>query len=238
MLFILGLGIYAQAHVSAEVQSIIEHADHVYYLLNDDNAKAWINERNSNTTDLSIYYKPKLNRRHIYTAIVQHVIDHLVPDEQVCMVFYGHPSVFVDPGLEMVRQARAKGIPAKLLPAISADACLYADLEFDPSISGCQMYEASDFLHRDLRWDVTANLILWQIGVVNHATSSEDEVDSSGIRLLVQKLLQSYQPDHEVTIYEAAFRIFQQPRIEHIPLKELDRARLTSISTLHIPPQV
>ena len=59
----------------------------------------------------------------------------------------------------------------------TADACLYTDLEFDPSEKGDQLYKAT-------------------------------------------------------------FHTFQQSHINHIPLRELDSARLISISTLHIPPSV
>ena len=71
MLFIVGVGINAEAHVSTEAKSIIAQSTHVYYLLSDDSAKAWVMGCNPNTTDLSIHYKPGINRRQIYDNIVQ-----------------------------------------------------------------------------------------------------------------------------------------------------------------------
>ena len=52
-------------------------------------------------------------------------------------VFYGHPGIFVAPSHRAISIARAEGYEAKMLPAVSAEDSLYADLGVDPSRCGC-----------------------------------------------------------------------------------------------------
>jgi hypothetical protein len=42
-----------------------------------------------------------------------------------------------------------------MLPGISAEDCLFADLGIDPGIYGCQSYEATDFLANGRPWGET-----------------------------------------------------------------------------------
>ena len=85
---------------------------------------------------------------------------------KVVGVFYGHPGVFVFPSHRAIAIARQEGYQARMLPGISAEDCLYADLGIDPGITGCHMYEATDFLLHEKPVDKTGHLILWQVGVV------------------------------------------------------------------------
>jgi hypothetical protein len=84
----------------------------------------------------------------------------------VCVVYYGHPGVFVMPSHDSIRQARAAGFEAIMLPGISAEDCLFADLGIDPGRIGCQSFEATDFLVNRRKFDTSSHLILWQIGVI------------------------------------------------------------------------
>lgn len=81
-------------------------------------------------------------------------------------VFYGHPTVFVYPTRRVIAIAREEGYQAKMLPGISAEDCMFADLNMDPSDPGCVTYEATDFLARDRVLDTCSHLILWQVGCV------------------------------------------------------------------------
>lgn len=236
MLLIVGVGINALAHVSAESQAAIEQADHVYFLLPQAAARAWLREHNANATDLSVYYQPGKERAQTYDEMVNCVMAALHPERDICVVFYGHPGVFVTPAQVMVRQARARGIAAQLLPAISAVDCLYADLNLDPAVAGCQMYEATDFLLRPRRLDTTANLILWQVGVIGHTASPADPIHPVGIQQLTERLQSHYPLTHEAIIYEAATNLLARPRITRLPLAELPEAVLRSSSTLYVPP--
>ncbi|OAX34568.1 hypothetical protein K503DRAFT_832959 [Rhizopogon vinicolor AM-OR11-026] len=58
-------------------------------------------------------------------------------------VFYGHPGVFVSPSHRAIAVARQEGYKARMLPGISAEDFMFADLEFDPAYSGCRTCEAT-----------------------------------------------------------------------------------------------
>ena len=84
-------------------------------------------------------------------------------------VFYGHPGVFVAPSHRALAIAKEEGYKARMLPGISAEDCLYADLGIDPANPGCLIYEASDFLITERPVNINSHLILFQVGCVGVA---------------------------------------------------------------------
>jgi hypothetical protein len=81
-------------------------------------------------------------------------------------VFYGHPGVFVNPSHRALTIAREEGYRARMLPGVSAEDCLFADLLIDPANPGCITYEASDFLLRDRPVSLYSHMVLFQVGCV------------------------------------------------------------------------
>lgn len=57
-----------------------------------------------------------------------------------------------------------------MLPSISSEDCLFADLSVDPAVGGCQSYEATDFMLNGLIIGPSSQLVLWQIGVLGDWT--------------------------------------------------------------------
>lgn len=80
--------------------------------------------------------------------------------------FYGHPGVFVNPSHRALAIAKSEGYRAKMLPGVSAEDCLFADLGIDPANPGCLTYEASDFLLREKPLNIYCHLVLWQVGCI------------------------------------------------------------------------
>jgi hypothetical protein len=89
-----------------------------------------------------------------------------------------------------------------MLPGVSTEDCLFADLGIDPA-AGCQSYEATDFLLNGRRIDTSAALVLWQAGVVGDLRYRQGPA-TDGLRVLVDHLLHLYPGDHRVMVYEAA----------------------------------
>ena len=73
-------------------------------------------------------------------------------------------------------------------------------------------------------------------GMFGDATYRPDGNRGQWIHVLVERLLQHYPVDHEVTLYEAAVFINCTPRIERIPLAHLADATFTPATTLYVPP--
>lgn len=181
------------------------------------------------------YYEQGVQRQEIYDRITEEIIAEVRRGQAVCAAFYGHPGIFVYPSHEAVRRARAEGHPARMLPAVSAEDCLFADLEVDPGEAGCQSYEATDFLIRRREVDPTAALILWQVAVIGEAVYSTT-LRKDGLALLAEYLRTWYEGEHVVTLYEASPYPLIEATVATMPLAELPNADATALSTLYVPP--
>ena len=130
------------------------------------------------------------------------------------------------------KENRAAGRPARMLPGISAEDCLYADLGVDPGATGCQSYEATDLLVFKRHIDTSAALILWQVGVIGElrvtATPRHDNLPT-----LVEYLRDFYDADQPIVIYEAPTYSVCDPIIVETALGELAGERHRSFDSLH-----
>lgn len=235
-LIVVGCGIKFFAHLTNEVIAYIKQSDIVLYLVNDPILKLWIQEQNQYTESLDRLYFSCPNRADSYSLITEYVLEHLYQNKHICFVLYGHPSVYAKPGLDAVKKAKKEGYYAKILPAISAEACLFADLLIDPGSSGSQSFEASDFLIHQRQVDISSHLILWQInaiGILNHETTNNKKI---GILLLFDYLTKYYKVTDKIIIYEAAQYPGFEPTIKQTQLKYLPDIQLSNLSTLYIPP--
>jgi len=235
-LIIVGTGIRSVGQITVESIAWIQSADKVFYVVSDPIGEAMILKLNPCAESLEKFYAQAKPRRQTYTEFVDRIMESVRDGNRTCAAFYGHPGVFVTPSHEAIRLARSEGYEARMLPGISAEDCLFADLGVDPSISGCQAYEATDFVIHQRRIDPSTSVIIWQVGFVGEWTFQPAGSANSGLPLLLEKLAQYYSPDHGVIVYEAAVLLGCEPVIRPVPLGELACAPLTTASTLYIPP--
>lgn len=224
-------------HVTAETRSCLESADEVLHLAADPVADLWIARLNPRSRSLSGLYEPGRERREMYAAIVEAVLARLRQGGQIGFALYGHPGVFAGPGHEAIRRARSEGFTARMLPAVSAEDCLFADLGVDPGASGCQSYDATDLLIRKRELDPSAALILWQVAIVGTFDYVPDG-DLSRLPRLIDYLERFYPPDHEVVCYAASPYPIAEPIIRRVQLSELAHVALPRLSLLYVPPAV
>ncbi len=241
-LSIVGTGIITPAHLSQESINRIESADIVHVLVPDALGLLTIKKLNSNIKNLAELYfdsntgKNGSNRLEAYNLMVESILESVRLGQNVCAIFYGHPGVFVYPSHECIRKAKEEGHKAQMLPAISAEDCLFADLGVDPCDLGCQAYEASQYMFYQHSLNTHAALILWQIGVVGDVSLTKLEPSEYGLTMLQEKLLTLYPADHKITLYEASTLPIMQPRIEEITLSQLAVTEVKTITTLYVPP--
>ncbi|WP_420627886.1 SAM-dependent methyltransferase [Candidatus Leptofilum sp.] len=234
-LVVVGSGIKFPSHMTTEAQLCIERADKLFFLTSSEAAEQWLVERNAAGESLDRFYAKGKRRIDTYLEMVAHVLTAVYAGNHVCVLFYGHPGIFVWPSHELIRQARAAGFPTVMLPGISAEDCLFADLGIDPAREGCQSYEATDFLVRNRQIDTSAGLVLWQVGVVGNLTPPTPGAVPS-LPLLKNALLLLYDPTHLVYIYEAAQVQNQASTVQCVALADLNETLVTAVSTLYIPP--
>lgn len=235
-LVVVGTGYRAIGDLTLQAQSYIRGADKVFHMVGDPLCSDHILRLNSNAESLVGCYERGKLRADSYREMATRILNEVRKGRLVCAVFYGHPGVFVAPSHMAIKQAKAEGFRARMLPAASAEDWIFADLGIDPGLEGCQSFEASDFLLRSRIYDPTSLLILWQVGVIGMFDWSPEFDPRPGAQLLVKVLSRNYSPDHEVIVYEASPYEVCQPRIERVRVAELPEAKLTACSTLLVPP--
>jgi siroheme synthase len=185
--------------------------------------------------NLGVHYLPGRDRRETYREIDAVVMAEVEAGRYVCAVFYGHPGVFADVPHALLRKAREQGIPARMEPGISAEACLYADIGIDPGKRGVQSMEATHFMIYDRQPDTAGLVLLWQVALSGDLSCTRLHAERDGLQALVDKLLRWYPADHEVILYEAAQLPIGAARIERLALRDLPSAHYEEYTTLVIP---
>lgn len=233
-LVIAGCGI-AGGQITSEAECEIRAADLVMYLLPFPLTAALITSWSRECVNLEDSYREGRPRSETYAEMAGRVLAEVQDGRHICLAMYGHAGVLNAVSQFVVRMAGEAGFPVRMLPGISAEACLYADLGIDPGENGMQSHVASRLLRQQKKWDPETPLILWQIGMVGdddyHAKYSNSRLNE-----LVDRLTAVYGPEHRAVIYEAATIPFMRFRADRVRLTDLTGANLRPISTLLIEP--
>lgn len=235
-LVLVGSGIKFISHLTTETKAYIEQSDKVLYLVNEPAIQKWIQQNSTNSESLDFLYTKHTLRIDCYREITNYILMQVRKNQHVCVVLYGHPTVFAQPGLNAILQAQVEGYYTKVLPGISAEDCLFADLLINPGSCGCQSFEATDFLVHQRIWDSRCHLILWQvsvIGLLGHASKYDNR---KGASLLLSYLRKHYDISHNAILYEAAQYPGFEPKIIKISLAELPEIEFPRLASLYIPP--
>jgi uncharacterized protein YabN with tetrapyrrole methylase and pyrophosphatase domain len=236
-LVIVGTGIRTAGQLTPEAIAHIRAADKVLYVLSDRTAENVIRRLNPGGSEsLEPLYRDGKPRMETYREMIERIVACVHEGLDTVTAFYGHPGVFAYAPHAALRRLREEGYDAIMLPGISAEDCLFADLGLDPSTYGCQSHEATSLVVRRRTVDPACALILWQVGVFGNHVFRENEYDLSGLHVLVDHLRQFYPADHEVCVYEAAIFPGCQPRMDWVPLGRLTEVKLNTASTLFVPP--
>ena len=233
-LTVVGTGM-RPSQLTPQARLALERAQKVFYLLPDPAAAGWIHALNGTAESLRPTLDGPESGGDPHGPLVEAVLAPVRLGFSTCAAFFGHPGVLMYPARLVVRRCRQEGFPAEMLPGVSAQDCLYADLGVDPGQAGCQSYEATDFLVHRRQFDPTSHLILWQIGAMG-TMSTPPRPPTDGLRILAEALAPSYGPGHRVTVYEPDTGGGAAPRIEESALAELPGLAVELHSMLYVPP--
>ncbi|CZP76799.1 SAM-dependent methyltransferase [Legionella pneumophila] len=233
-LIVVGTGIKSISHLTEETKRIIQNADKVLYLVNENNIKQWIQREAKQAESLDPIYFSSDQRIEAYQAITDYITEEYKKLSVLCVVFYGHPTVFADSALNAVRQINKDGGDAIILPAVSAQDCLCSDLEIDLGDQGCFSIEATELVLFERQIDIHSHLILWQVANFGRT----DGKKSDKLSILKNYLYGYYPDDHNICLYEASSLPTQPPRIEWITLSNIDNTEISSTTTVYFPPLV
>ncbi len=236
-LVVIGTGIKTVGQLTTEAIAWMQEAESLLYVVGDPIAEAVMQRLNPDAAvSMANYYEEGKQRINAYNAMIDHILKCVRAGDKTVAAFYGHPGVFAYPSHESIRRARAEGFYARMLPSVSSEDCLFADLGVDPAVSGCQSYEATDFLITTPNIDPSSQLILWQIGTLGDWTYKRHKYNTSAIPYLVNRLSQFYPASHVITVYEAPMFPGIEPMIAQIPLYTLSEFPISAAMTLYIPP--
>jgi uncharacterized protein YabN with tetrapyrrole methylase and pyrophosphatase domain len=236
-LIIVGTGIRTAGQLTTEAIAWIRTADKVLYVVPDRTAETVIHRLNPvGAESLMPFYEDGKSRMETYRAMHARLVDCVHAGYLTVGAFYGHPGVFAYAPHAALRQLREEGYAAQMLPGISAEDCLFADLGLDPGAYGCQSHEATSFVACQRKVDPACALILWQVGAFGNAVYRTEGYDLSTLPLLVEYLETFYPATHEVCVYEAAMFPACPARMDWMPLQRLTEVPLSSASTLFVPP--
>jgi hypothetical protein len=213
----------------------VEGADEVFFLVSDPVSAEWIRSVKPEARSLSELYRPGARRREIYAEMVEQILEAVRGGAAVCALFYGHPGVYVRPSHQVVERARAEGFEARMLPGISSEACLFADLGIDPADRGWQSFEATDFLIRGYEPDPAAALVLWQVDALGKADSSPGQ-EPGTLGVLAERLGELYPPEHELVFYLASTYPIADAHVVRLRLDELAALTEAPAPTLYVAP--
>lgn len=233
---IVSLGMCLGSHLSPLSKSFLQSSQIVFAGVSDPLFELWLAAMHPDVRSLQHHYQAGRSRRIGYEAMVQEMLTPVRAGKRVCGAFYGHAGVFAWPTHRAIEQARAEGFKAHMQAGISAEDCLYADLGIDPGQFGCQHFEASQLMFYQRQIDVSAYLVLWQVGVAGDLSFSECFSTNAYRTLLIELLNQDYPSTHPVIIYRAATLPTQMPRIERTTLDQLHTAHIEMADTLVLPP--
>lgn len=236
-LVFVGTGINSTNQLTAEAKAHIANADKLLYCVADLAIERQLQCLNKSAEDLYVYYADDKPRRQTYQEMVERTLEVLKEHRRVCVVYYGHPGIFVWPSYKAIQLARKDGYRAYMLPAVSSLDCLFADVGFDPSRHSCQIIEATDLLVRSRKPDLCASVVIFQVGCVGDLGYNSRGYDRRHVPVLAEYLASHYGDEYEVILYEAAQYPVCRPKVRRIRISDLVDAKPSGITTLYIPPK-
>ena len=235
-LTIVGLGYRPAQHVTPEAAVHLRRADRLFFLANDDHSRRWleaIHPKSACLNDCCQVGQPGLQAS---LAMVEQLLAPARAGQRVCAAFPGHPLLYAHTALLALEQARAEGLKTSVVPGVSVEDCLFADLGIDPATHGWQMYEATDFLVFRRRFDPRSSMALLNVGAIGLKNYQKVHPSAQkGLGVLTEVLLETYPAEHEVVLYEISPYPICEPRMDRLPLAHLTEATLRFNTTVFLP---
>jgi hypothetical protein len=233
----VGVGIGGVGQTTLEAVELMRRADRLFHCLVEPTTELWLRELNPSAATLNHLYEEGQDRALTYDAMVETFVSSVRAGYSTCAAYYGHPGVFVEATHRAIRRLRRAGYAARMVPGVSADGCLYADLLVNPGEHGMQSCEASAFLYARRRFSPTSGLILWQVGVLGETGwSATPRRHPERLAELRDYLLRTYPAHHGVVLYFGSTFPCDPPRVSRFPLAQLASRRIYPMDMLYVPP--
>ena len=236
-LIVVGTEIPSPSYLTGEATSWIQASNKVISVAMSPPTDQIIRGLNPTAVEsLNSYFGEGKLLEHTHRQIVNRVLECVSGGWRTAFVAFGQFDL-KRPLLEAIRCARVAGYSARMLAAINAEQCLFADLGIDAGDAGCQSFEATSFLTNRRRLDPSTVVVLNRIGLVGRSIYTPDEFDvQPGLQALVDYLCEFYSPDQQVILYAAAPESDATHLEVRVKLSDLPRTQTSCTATLCILP--
>lgn len=235
---IVGLGIVHVGQITRETERLMAESNEVLYVERGIAIDNFLRQLCPRVTNLTTLYADEGDRQETYRRMAASVITAALDHPPVTFALYGHPLIFSYPPFLVQQMATYFDLRVRVLPAVSAMDCIFADLSIDPSMNGLQMYEATDLLlrRRPLHPDVPA--LIWQIGALETGLYSTHASRPERFQRFLDHLLSFYHRNHLVFAVHSATHPMMKSEVLKFPLGEISAfaAVLHAGFSLYIPP--
>lgn len=231
----IGVGMTAGAHLTPNARKHIEQANVLFADVPNGLFIAWLKEMHGDVRSLASFRNEQRSVHETNLSIAEALLAEVRRGANVCAAFYGHPGSFGGPARLAIEIARNEGFATHLEPAVSAEDCLYADLEIDPGRYGCQHYEAGQFMRYRRSVDSSAYLVLWNIDTPRDVLVAESNTIAYRT-VLLDALANDYPADHTIIVYRPATLMNRDPYVLQLPLALLPWAAIEPHACLVLPP--
>jgi uncharacterized protein YabN with tetrapyrrole methylase and pyrophosphatase domain len=155
--------------------------------------------------DLEDLYEEGALDIDVYDRIANAVLDAAEGRSLVTFVVNGHPLIYNRPVRLVASRAKARGISVNVLPGISSIDTMLLQVGIEIGSAGLQIYDCNRFVYFGIEPETTAPLLLFQPGCFGSGViTKRHENLPARFAKLVDYLLRSYPPEHEVRILKSA----------------------------------
>jgi uncharacterized protein YabN with tetrapyrrole methylase and pyrophosphatase domain len=172
-----------------------------------------------------------------YETVARTIIRALENHRPLGYVTYGNPMSYDRVAQNLVLYAKESDCALQIVPGISSVDTVLCDLMVDmaPAI---QIFEASWFFACEMNPNITAPLLLMQVGFFGSLrTHYSVRSDGRSLSELIEYLCRFYPPDHSVSLVRSTGHESQPTAIRGSALKELITATAEELSgsSLYVP---
>lgn len=220
LITIAGLGPGSKEMLPLGVWEELRQAERIYLRTARHPLVPWLLEQGLAMTSFDAVY----DEEDSFAAVYRRIADAVLEAAEACPVLYavpGHPLVAEDASRLIIEKARERGVPVRVLTAMSFLDPLFTAAGLDPA-SGVKVLDA---LALDRQFpDPGVACVLMQV---------HDRLVASDVKL---RLMERYPETHPVTVVRAA-GVPGEERVERVPLFKVDRLPwIDHLTSFCLPP--
>lgn len=239
MLYAIGLGLDARAHLTPEAMRAVRSCVEIFVLAPDASAVSLVRELNpsAHVVDCQKFYRNRRRRPAVYDSIAEAVLQACTKYTDTALVVYGHPMFLVSAVETLLEGAREIGVPTKVIPGVSSLDMVMADLQLDVGY-GVTVADATLLLKSGLRLDTRLPLLVFQIANVGSDRVERGAIPRDRLVEVLNHLQETYPDDHDCILVVSQKSLLDDGYMLRSTLEELkhDRTvRLEDRPTLFLP---